>query len=68
MVSRGGWSWCWPYIFDFDIGYATLESDDNRYSLSIGQDGSICGILAIHSIQHEDINMLCPYSPHPSVI
>ena len=29
---------------------------------------SICGILAIHSTQHEDINMLCPYSPHPSVV
>ena len=68
MTSHGRRSWYWSFIFDFGTGYATLESDDNRYSLSIWQDGSICGVLAIHSTQHEDINMLCPYGPHPSVI
>ncbi|KAI0142535.1 hypothetical protein F4776DRAFT_511756 [Hypoxylon sp. NC0597] len=71
MALEGGWSWCPPSIFDFDVstlsGVRPDTAGGRQEPLLIEKDGSIGGTFTAYPVQLAYRDKVYPYSSHPSL-
>lgn len=72
MTTHGGWSWCPPSIFDFDVGGLTTSDSSGgggrQTPVMVDADGCAFGRFMALTLLPEHKGRIHPYSTHPSIL